>query len=101
MTRKTAILVAALFALAMLVAVGIGNRILSVQTATAQTAPDPCATRCIDQARACTRAEDARHRAAKAACGADKACVQAEQALHQANIASCREEEKRCKATCL
>ncbi len=59
-----------------------------------------CVRQCNEKRKACQRAEEARHKAAKRACGSDKACKKAEDQLHKANKKACYNQSKLCKRGC-
>jgi hypothetical protein len=59
-----------------------------------------CVHQCNEKYKACKRAEDARHKAAKRACGSDKACKKAEQRLHKDNKLVCVRAMQDCKRNC-
>lgn len=59
-----------------------------------------CVRQCNDGFKSCLRAEQARHKAAKAACGHDNACKKAEQRLHYSNLKECVRLRQLCKKGC-
>ena len=59
-----------------------------------------CARKCNEAFKACLRAEEARHKAAKRACGHDFACKKAEDRTHRDNIKACTNAKKQCKKSC-
>jgi hypothetical protein len=59
-----------------------------------------CARRCNDQFKACIRAEEARYKAAKRACGHDFTCKKNEQRKHRDNIKACENAKRQCKKSC-
>ena len=59
-----------------------------------------CTKQCNDQYKACVRAEEARHKAAKRACGHDAACKKAEDKKHRDNLKACETAKKQCKKSC-
>ena len=63
------------------------------------SARSDCVHQCNEKYKACRRAEDARHKAAKAACS-DNACKKAEDRLHQANHKECVRQMQLCKRNC-
>ena len=58
-----------------------------------------CVHQCNEKYKACRRAEDARHKAAKRACP-DNACRKAEERLHQNNHKDCVRQMQLCKRSC-
>ena len=59
-----------------------------------------CVHQCKETYKACKRAEDARHKAAKKACLHDKECKKAEDVLHKQNKLACKEAYENCKSHC-
>src|SRR5204863_1850080 len=59
-----------------------------------------CVHACNEQFKACIRAEEARFKAAKRACGHDSACKKAEDRKHRDNIKACETAKKQCKKSC-
>ena len=59
-----------------------------------------CVRQCNEQFKACKRAEEARHKAAKRACASDSACKKAEEKLHHQNLKDCEAQKKACKRGC-
>jgi len=60
-----------------------------------------CVHQCNDQFKACIRAEKARFKAAKRACGShNSACKKAEDRKHRDNVKACETAKKLCKKSC-
>jgi|SRR4029079_10885184 len=64
------------------------------------SAKSACVKACNEQAKQCKKDEDARHKAAKQACGSDNACKKAEDEQHKANKKACDAAKKACKNNC-
>ena len=92
MTKNRVILIAAI-AIAVLVIAGVSGQITP-------TIADDCVQTCNAQYKACSRAEDARHKAAMNACGSDQVCRKAEIALHQQLSQNCTDAAQLCKQAC-
>ena len=59
-----------------------------------------CVRHCNDLYKACLRAEEARYKAAKRACGSNFNCKKNEQRTHRDNIKACENAKKQCKKSC-
>lgn len=59
-----------------------------------------CIRQCIDEYKACLRAEEIRHKAALAACGGSKSCRKDEHRTHKINKSVCVSEMQDCKRNC-
>ena len=59
-----------------------------------------CVRQCNEKRKACQRAEDARHKAAKRACLSNKACKKAEDRLNKDNKKECVRQSQLCKRGC-
>ena len=79
---------------------------VDLQSNTGMNARSDCVHQCNEKFKACRRAEEARHKAAKRACqsiadnNGRKACLKAEQALNHANHKACVEQMQFCKRHC-
>ena len=69
-----------------------GNGQLSARSA--------CVKQCNEKFKACKRNEEARHKAAKKACGSDSACRKAEERTHHDNLKACEAAKNLCKKSC-
>jgi len=59
-----------------------------------------CKRQCHQKEKACKRAEEARHKAAKRACLSDKACRKAEERTHKYNKQGCKIDKLICQRNC-
>jgi len=73
---------------------------VDLNAASGLSARSDCVRSCNDSFKACLRAEQARHKAAKAACGSDNACKKAEQRLNKDNHKACVSAMQLCKKGC-
>jgi hypothetical protein len=73
---------------------------VDLSAASGLNARSDCVHQCNEKYKACKRAEDARHKAAKRACASDKACKKAEATLHKQNKLACVSAKKDCKRNC-
>ena len=73
---------------------------VDLKAATGTSARSDCVRQCNEKRKACMRSEDARHKAAKRACGSDKACKKAEDRLHKDNHKECVRQSQLCKRGC-
>ena len=73
---------------------------VDLQSASGLNARSGCVHGCNDAFKSCLRAEQARHKAAKAACGHDNACKKAEQRLNNSNQKECVRQRQLCKKGC-
>jgi len=73
---------------------------VDLQSASGLNARSGCVRGCNDSFKSCLRAEQARHKSAKAACGHDNACKKAEQRLNNNNIKECARQRQLCKKGC-
>ena len=73
---------------------------VDLQSNSGLSARSDCTKQCNEKAKACKRAEDARHKEAKRNCGSDKACKKAESQKHKANKKACSQQKKLCKDNC-
>ena len=64
------------------------------------SARSSCSRHCNDLFKACIRAEEARYKAAKRACGHSTSCKKAEDRKHRDNIKACENQKKQCKKSC-
>jgi hypothetical protein len=64
------------------------------------SARSDCVRACNEARKNCMKSEDARHKAAQRACGADHACKKVEQRLHQDNLKACVSQSQLCKRGC-
>ena len=71
-----------------------------LNTASGTSSRSSCVRQCNEQRKACFRAEDARHKAAKRACGTDNSCKKAEERLHRDNHKECVRQSQLCKRGC-
>ncbi len=73
---------------------------VELQANSGVSARSDCVHQCNEKYKACKRAEEARHKAAKRACNSEKVCRKAEERLHKENKAACKEAMKDCKRNC-
>jgi hypothetical protein len=59
-----------------------------------------CVHQCNDKFKACDRAELARYKNAKKACGSDNTCRKAEERTHKDNHKACVTQKNQCKRNC-
>ena len=64
------------------------------------SARSDCIRQCNEQFKACRRAEEAFHKAAKKACGTDRVCRKAETRRHHTAKKACDLAKKLCKRGC-
>jgi len=73
---------------------------VDLKSANALGGRSQCVHKCNDAYKHCVKAEEARHKAAKKACGSDQACKKAEDALHKQNQKDCVRQMQQCKRNC-
>lgn len=73
---------------------------VELQANSGVSARSDCVHQCNEKYKACKRAEEARHKAAKRACNSEKVCRKAEERLHKENKAACKQAMKDCKRNC-
>ena len=73
---------------------------VELQANSGVSARSDCVHQCNEKYKACKRAEEARHKAAKRACNSEKVCKKAEERLHKENKAACKQAMKDCKRNC-
>ena len=73
---------------------------VELQANSGVSARSDCVHQCNEKYKACKRAEEARHKAAKRACNSEKVCKKAEERLHKENKAACKDAMKDCKRNC-